>query len=127
MTSRSAWLTLSPAADEPWLWSLLATTPLFALPIGRWLEAERITVRHAMTFLVGLVGVAALFALHPLQVDTVAWAAERKELLAHLFGVLALGAWLRHVRAPSPPETSASGCNRRAAPSLWRWRATLTP
>ncbi|HWR98929.1 MAG TPA: tetratricopeptide repeat protein [Candidatus Methanoperedens sp.] len=52
--------------------------------------------------------VAALFAVHPLHVEAVAWVAERKELLARLFGVLALGAWLRHVRAPSPQRYAAA-------------------
>ncbi len=37
--------------------------------------------------------VAALFALHPLQVDTVAWVAERKNLLSTFFGLLCLWAY----------------------------------
>jgi hypothetical protein len=41
---------------------------------------------------------AALFALHPLRVESVAWAAERKDVLSLLFGLLALAAWLRHLR-----------------------------
>ena len=41
--------------------------------------------------------VAALFALHPLHVESVAWVAERKDLLSTLFGLLALGFYLRYV------------------------------
>src|SRR5260370_33027008 len=41
--------------------------------------------------------VAALFALHPLQVDTVAWVSERKNVLSTLFGWLTLGAYVRNV------------------------------
>jgi len=44
--------------------------------------------------------VAALFALHPLRVESVVWAAERKDVLSALFWLLAIGAYLRHVRRP---------------------------
>ena len=39
---------------------------------------------------------AGLFALHPLQVDTVAWIAERKNLLSTFFGLLCLWAYVRY-------------------------------
>jgi tetratricopeptide (TPR) repeat protein len=45
--------------------------------------------------------VAALFAVHPLHVESVAWVAERKDVLSTLLALLALGAYLRHLRAPS--------------------------
>src|SRR3984893_7584695 len=45
--------------------------------------------------------VAALFALHPLHVESVAWAAERKDTLSTLFGLLSLIAYVRYAEAPS--------------------------
>lgn len=45
--------------------------------------------------------VAVLFAAHPLHVESVAWVAERKDVLSTLFGLLALLAYGRYVRARS--------------------------
>jgi tetratricopeptide (TPR) repeat protein len=45
--------------------------------------------------------VAFSFALHPLHVESVAWAAARKDVLSGLFVVLALLACARHAEAPS--------------------------
>ena len=44
--------------------------------------------------------VAALFAVHPLRVESVAWVSERKDLLSGLFFMLTLGAYVRYARAP---------------------------
>ena len=44
--------------------------------------------------------VAALFALHPLNVESVAWIAERKTMLSMLFFLLALGAYRGYAREP---------------------------
>jgi tetratricopeptide (TPR) repeat protein len=45
--------------------------------------------------------VAALFAVHPLHVESVAWVTERKDLLSGLFFLLALWAYLGYVRRPA--------------------------
>lgn len=45
--------------------------------------------------------VAALFALHPLHVESVAWASERKDTLSTFFGLLCLLAYVRYVEKPS--------------------------
>ena len=42
--------------------------------------------------------VAAVFAIHPLRVESVAWAAERKDVLSGLFFMLALWAYASHVQ-----------------------------
>jgi tetratricopeptide (TPR) repeat protein len=45
--------------------------------------------------------VAALFAIHPLRVESVAWIMERKDVLSGIFFMLTLAAYLRYVRKPS--------------------------
>lgn len=45
--------------------------------------------------------VATLFAVHPLNVESVAWAAERKTLLSMMFFLLAIWAYWRYVRQPT--------------------------
>src|SRR5213080_2835270 len=45
--------------------------------------------------------VAALFAVHPLHVESVAWISERKDVLSAVFFLLMLGAYGRYARAPS--------------------------
>lgn len=44
---------------------------------------------------------AALFAVHPLRVESVVWVAERKDLLSGLFFMLTLWAYVRYQRAPA--------------------------
>ncbi len=48
--------------------------------------------------------VAALFALHPLHVESVAWIAERKDVLSTLFCMLTMLAYVRYARQPAPPR-----------------------
>jgi len=42
--------------------------------------------------------VAALFAIHPLRVESVAWVSERKDLLSGLFFLLSIWAYVRYTR-----------------------------
>jgi tetratricopeptide (TPR) repeat protein len=44
--------------------------------------------------------VAAVFALHPLRAESVAWVAERKDVLSGLFFVLTIAAYVRSVQRP---------------------------
>ena len=43
---------------------------------------------------------AALFAIHPLHVESVAWASERKDVLSTFFGLLTIASYVRYVRNP---------------------------
>ncbi|MDQ2824037.1 MAG: tetratricopeptide repeat protein, partial [Verrucomicrobiota bacterium] len=45
--------------------------------------------------------VAAVFAIHPLRVESVAWVAERKDVLSGIFFMLTIGAYVRYVRRQS--------------------------
>jgi protein O-mannosyl-transferase len=46
--------------------------------------------------------VAAIFAVHPLRVESVAWVTERKDVLSGFFFILTIGAYVRYVRLKSP-------------------------
>src|ERR1044071_7037704 len=46
--------------------------------------------------------VAAVFAIHPLRVESVAWVAERKDVLSGVFFMLTLWAYARYVRSNRP-------------------------
>jgi tetratricopeptide (TPR) repeat protein len=66
--------------------------------------------------------VAALFALHPLHVESVAWVTERKDVLSTLFWMLTLAAYAWYVRRPGVarylPVVLALGLGLLAKPML---------
>jgi protein O-mannosyl-transferase len=45
--------------------------------------------------------VAAVFALHPLRAESVAWVSERKDVLSGFFFILTMGAYVRQARHPT--------------------------
>jgi tetratricopeptide (TPR) repeat protein len=51
--------------------------------------------------------VAAVFAVHPLHVESVAWATARKDVLSGLFFAAALLGWAAYVRRPGPVRYAA--------------------
>ncbi len=50
---------------------------------------------------------AALFGIHPLHVESVAWVAERKDVLSAFFWMAGLSAYARYVRRPSAGRRAA--------------------
>lgn len=78
---------------------------------------ERLTGRFWRSALV-----AALFALHPLHVESVAWVAERKDVLSACFFLLTLCAYARYAQSPAagqpqkgPPASPAGTGTRHKA------------
>ncbi len=69
---------------------------LHALNAGLLFMALRALTGHAWPSAI----VAALFAVHPLRVESVAWIAERKDVLSGLFWMLGLWAYAGYGRAP---------------------------
>jgi protein O-mannosyl-transferase len=59
--------------------------------------------------------VAALFAVHPLHIESVAWIAERKDVLSTLFWMLTIWAYVRYCAAESRNAES----RRPKAEGLW--------
>jgi tetratricopeptide (TPR) repeat protein len=110
------WVLLS---FDPGFWfpvtrlSLLLDYKVFGLHAGAY-HAENV-ILHAMTalllygFLRRATGVrwpcafvAAVFALHPLHVESVVWITERKDVLCAFFWFATLWAWLRYIERPDP-------------------------
>jgi len=60
--------------------------------------------------------VAALFAWHPLHVESVAWASERKDVLSAFFWMLTLLAYTRYVRRVTGDECRVAGTDSIASP-----------
>lgn len=93
-----------------WLSHMLDITLFQLNPSGHHLVNVALhAVNAALLFLVlaGMSGtiwpgafVAAVFALHPLHVESVAWVAERKDVLSTLFWMLTLLFYLAYVRRP---------------------------
>jgi hypothetical protein len=62
--------------------------------------------------------VAALFALHPLQIESVAWVSERKNLLSTSFGLMAITAYAGYARH--------GGTRRMAMVAAWMAASLLS-
>jgi tetratricopeptide (TPR) repeat protein len=108
-----AFTTFDAAIWHPLTWiSHMTDVQLFGMDAG-WHHRVNVLFHLANTALLFLVlwrmtgglwqsaFVAALFAVHPLHVESVAWVTERKDVLSTLFWLLTMGAYLGYVRRPS--------------------------
>jgi tetratricopeptide (TPR) repeat protein len=81
-----------------------ATTVLLFLVLRRMMDNRTgknvCTVATPVSALWPSAFVAAVFAIHPLRAESVAWVTERKDVLSGLFFVLTLGAYVRYTRVP---------------------------
>jgi len=108
------WAATSFDADNwhPLTWlSHALDCQLFVLDPGRhhevnllWHVLNVLLLFHLLQRATGYIGrsamVAALFALHPVNVESVVWIAERKNLLSAFFFLMALGAYRWYASAP---------------------------
>ena len=112
-TIRWAWTTNHHGFYHPLTWmSLLADVSIFGyhpwgihltnllLHIATSVGLFLVFVRMTEAFWPSAV-LAALFALHPMHVESVAWAAERKDVLSTFFLVLTVAAYVKTARVPS--------------------------
>ncbi len=78
---------------------------------GRAIQEGRITPKNEYTTLIAAGTAGFLFGLHPLHVESVAWVAERKDLLCALFFLLSVIAYIKyafHEMRESPQYSSFS-------------------
>ena len=91
-----------------WLSHMLDMTLFGNNPLGHHLEnlflhiANALLLMHILNRLTGHIwrsaAVALLFALHPLHVESVAWIAERKDVLSTLFFLLTVRSYIEYVK-----------------------------
>jgi Tfp pilus assembly protein PilF len=106
-------LTTTHAANwHPLTWlSHMADVQMFGLEAGwhHWMNVlihalDAVLLFLVLKYMTGAVWrsavVAALFAVHPLHVESVAWVAERKDVLSTFFWLLTMGMYARYVQRP---------------------------
>ncbi len=119
VTSGISWQSLENAFTQPhfYMWHPLTTIShildyqLFGPnPLGHHLVSVAIHIINALLLfwilryvtgaLWAIAFIAGVFALHPIQVESVAWAAERKTVLSGLFWLLTTATYIRYAKRP---------------------------
>jgi Flp pilus assembly protein TadD len=107
-----AWTTVHSANWHPltWMSHMLDWELHGPAPLGHHLTSLLLHIASAVVLFLALeratgsparsAVAAALFAVHPLHVESVAWVAERKDVLSTFFWMLATWAYVRFVEAP---------------------------
>ena len=112
----SIWLSPAQMRDENHYWPIVYTTfwiehklwgfhPAGYHAVNVALHALNSVLVWRLLLRLGVPGawlVAAVFAVHPVHVESVAWIIERKDLLSALFCLGAAHVWLRFTEAPGP-------------------------
>ena len=153
---RSIWLAPADIKNEGHYWPLVYTSfwlehKLWGLnPVGY--HAVNILLHLVNCLLLwrlldrlaipGAIVIAAVFAVHPMHVESVAWIIERKDVLSALFYLTAVLVWIRFDESPGPGRYTlalalfAAGLLAKsvvvtlpAALLIWRWwqRGRVTP
>jgi Tfp pilus assembly protein PilF len=124
-----AFTTLAYVSDwHPLVWlSLMLDCQLFGVNAG-WMHLVNVffhAINAVLLFLLLLrltcalwqsALVAALFAWHPLRVESVAWVTERKDVLFLFFGLLALMAYVRYAQRQAKVESPRSSAGTALLP-----------
>ncbi len=92
------WISERLFGSEPWPHYLLNSALLGMLAIALWRFIAGITAREGLAF-----ALALAFTVHPIATGTTAWLSNRFELLAALFGLLALGYAWRYRKSHGTP------------------------
>jgi Flp pilus assembly protein TadD len=140
LTTPGLWWGLTTSWYDFWhpmvWWSFMLDCQLFGLNAG-WHHLMNLAFHVANTLLLFIVlqrmtaatwrsaMVAALFALHPMHVESVAWIAERKDTLSAFFFLLTLLAYVGYVQSKSGPHSADAVPNSKStqgshAPTLPR-------